>query len=427
MSMKRLYWKIVLIEGLSLALILGVTMLVLGLSHQAVEDQRQEGRKAAVEFLRIGLAGDLAREVPLANLERIASRLLKNDVRIVRTGAPGDVPPPNSIRFSQGGVSYSLLIAPPANHLDGRDILSFLAHDKSIGILLALAATLGLLAIPLARIVTGPLGQLRRDMRRFASGDLAHRTRVASGDEVGEVARDFNEMADSIQGLIRVGKEMTAHVSHELRSPLTRIDVARQMLEEQSADGALALLGSMRDDIAGMNELIDRILRLSRLELNESTPEPLCLAEIVGESLRRHQASLRAGGIALHTGLPERLPAAGVREDIACLVDNLIGNALKFTPRGGRIEIVLTGDDDRAALTISNDAEEPAVDPSRLAEPFQRGAVSESIPGSGLGLAIARKIVENHGGGMALSWREGTFSAAVTLPRRGKSAAEPPL
>lgn len=165
--------------------------------------------------------------------------------------------------------------------------------DKYAVSLLALATTLGLLAIPLARIVTKPLSELSGDMKRFASGDLAHRTKVESRDEVGDVAKDFNEMAESIQSLVRVGKEMTAHVSHELRNPLPRIDVTRQVLEEQLAGRPLALLGSMGEEIRGMDVLIDRILRLSRLELNQSPPAPLCYAEILQEAVRRHGPLLR--------------------------------------------------------------------------------------------------------------------------------------
>ncbi|QGY39541.1 HAMP domain-containing protein [Pseudodesulfovibrio cashew] len=415
--MKRLYWKIVVTEGVFLALVIGGVMWILALSHQADEFRREDERKAAIELLKIGLRNDLTREVPLANLEKVASRLFKSNVRIVKADAAGAETSPDAIHFNQDGVPYLLIMSDDAPHGDARGIVSFLTHSKYMGILLVLTMTLGLLAIPLARIVTRPLGRLRRDMRRFASGDLAHRTDVASGDEVGDVARDFNEMAESIQSLVHVGREMTAHVSHELRSPLTRIDVARQVLEEQVSGRPLALLDSIREEVEGMDALIDRILRLSRLELNDNTPAPVCLAELLGEALRRHQASFKANDVDLRAEVPRSLPGVGVKEDLACLVDNLLGNALKFTPRGGHIDVALNRDKDQAVLTVSNEAEKPAVDPARLTEPFQRGAASESVPGSGLGLAIAKRVVDNHGGEMALSWHRGVFSVVVSLPQ----------
>ena len=418
MKMKRLYWKIVLTEGIFLFLILAVAMWIIGMSHEDFKTRRQEDRTAAVELMEMALANDLAPELSLENLEKVASRLFKGDVRIVESDAPPDSSALETFHFSRGGTTYTLLITPFPDHKDGRGgFVSFLVHDKYGPILLILAMALGLLAVPLARIVTKPLGELRRDMRQFASGDLAHRTTVASKDEVGEVARDFNEMAESIQSLVRVGKEMTAHVSHELRSPLTRIDIARQVLEEQLAGKQLDLLDSMREEIEGMDGLIDKILRLSRLELNESAPEPLCFVEILQEAVRRHGPSFAAKDVRLQGNFPENLPGTGVKEDIVCLVDNLLSNALKFSSSGGNADVSLRERQGKVVLSVSNDAQEPSLSPNRLAEPFQRGGASESVPGSGLGLAIAQRIVENHGGSLSLSWSKGQFSAVVELPQ----------
>jgi len=415
--MKRLYWKIVLVEGVFLAVILGTAMWLMGVSHDEYEVQRMEDRAIAIQYLKTTLRKEVTPEVSLADLERVASRLLKSEVRIVGPDERDALPAQDRIDFTQAGKPYAMVILPPAHHKGERGRDGFFLVDDRYGVpLLVLAAALGLLAVPLARIVTRPLGELSRDMRRFASGDLAHRTRVASGDEVGDVAKDFNEMAESIQSLVRVGREMTAHVSHELRSPLTRIDVARQVLEERLAGKPLELLASMGEEIAGMDALIDRILRLSRLELDDGRPAPLCHAEILGEAVRRHNASFEAKGVALRSDAPDGLPGMGIREDIVCLVDNLLNNALKFTPPGGQAVVGLRRESGNAVLTVANDAEKPAIDPARLAEPFQRGGVSESAPGSGLGLAIVARIVENHAGGLSLSWSEGRFRVVVELP-----------
>ncbi|WP_320171668.1 HAMP domain-containing sensor histidine kinase [Maridesulfovibrio sp.] len=415
--MKRLYWKIVLTELVFMVLILAVAVWLIGMSHKDDEISRQDKRAAAVQLLNVALKNDLAHEVSLVGLEKLASRLFKGDVRIVESGKIGDADATDSIQFNQGGRAYALIIPGsdvPRNGKGG--FLFFPDHDKYGSVLLVLAAALALLAVPFARIVTGPLGELRHDMRLFASGDLAHRTKVTSQDEVGQVARDFNEMAESIQHLVRVGKEMTAHVSHELRSPLTRIDVARQVLEEQVSGKQLVLLDSMREEIEGMDALIERMLRFSRLELDKSTPEPLCFVDIFNELLRRHEPSFEAKGIHLHSVFPENLPGVGAAGDIGCLGDNLLGNALKFTPPGGNVEIYLGNEHGRIIISVTNDAEQPSVNMLRLTEAFQRGGASESIPGSGLGLAIVQRIVENHGGELLLSWSDGKFSVSVELP-----------
>jgi signal transduction histidine kinase len=415
--MNRLYWKIVLIEGLLLLLVIAVMMWTMALSHRAVESQRQQEKNAAVELLRIGLRNDLPKEVSLTSLENIASHIFKDHVQIVKSDSTETSQGLDVIHFRQNGIQYKLIVSHPPGHRDNHNGFAFLVYEKYVGILLFLAVALSLLAIPLARIVTKPLGKLKQDMRQFASGDLSHRTKVVSKDEVGDLARDFNEMADSIQSLVRVGKELTAHVSHELRSPLTRIDVARQFLEEHATGKQLELLSSMREEIEGMDALIDRILHLSRLDLNESKPAPLCFAEIINEVAHRYVDSFTARHIHLMNDCPTNLPGFGVREDIICLVDNILNNALKFTPAGGDVNISLHQKLDRILLSVSNDAPRPSLETARLTEPFQRGGASESIPGSGLGLAIAKRIVDNHNGFLSILWRNGKFTVAIELPQ----------
>ncbi len=119
------------------------------------------------------------------------------------------------------------------------------------------------------------------------------------------------------------------------------IDVARQILEEDAHEKQRMFLDSMREEIEGMDALIDRILRLSRLDLNESEPMPLCFVEILNDSLRRHADSFHAKNIHLVTNLPPNLPGVGVTEDIACLIENLLSNALKFTEAGGNAKLSL--------------------------------------------------------------------------------------
>ena len=415
--MKKLYWKIVLTEAIFLTLILGVTMWGMGKSHATYESRRQEDRLAAVQFMKVALKNDLPLEEPVAGFEKTASRMLKSEIKILKKGQPISFPVLDSIDFTQNGTPYTLYISNADTHKESRGIISFLTHEKYAGIMLALAAALGLLAIPLARIVTDPLARLGRDMRKFASGDLRHRAKVASKDEVGELAKDFNEMAGSIQNLVRTGKEMTAHVSHELRSPLTRMDVASQVLEEQEAGKPNPMLDCIREEIKGMDKLIDKILRLSRLDLNTSKPGDLCFVKLLNEIFKKHKASFAAKEIRLQKELPDSLTGKGVSEDIACVADNLLSNMLKFTPKGGLARISLSKHGKQVLITAYNNSKKPDIDPKRLMEPFQRGGASESVPGSGLGLAIIRKIVENHGGRMSVSWSDGEFAVRISLPQ----------
>jgi len=421
--MKRLYWKIVLTVGIALAGVLSASLVVMDIYRDRHEARERSEQAAALKFFEVMFQNGVAHDVSLEDLESHVEEMLHSRVRISKADREAAelepwTPPEDenrddrvarevSVHFTQGGTLYVMSI-----FLDPDDSV-----DLDLGLpLLATVAVLGLLAIPLAIWVSSPLRKLRNDIKQFASGDLAHRTDVSAKDEVGDLAQAFNLMAKSIQDMIRAGKDLTANVSHELRSPLTRIDLARQFLEEQANGRQLIHLESMREEIEGMNGLIDRILQLSRLDLGPTDPQGICLAKVLRSVTSRHGTSFEVNDIQLNVDAPETLSARGVEEDIVCLLENLLSNALKFTPHGGQVDVSMKQRGETAAIRVANDADQPAVEPKRLLEAFQRGGTSESIPGSGLGLTIAKRIAENHGGGMQASWANGKFTIKVTLP-----------
>lgn len=413
--MKRLYWKIVLTVGGALVIVLAVFWAVLDFSHDRHELRKRGERTAAIEFLKLALESGLSQGVSISDLEKFASSVVHGKVDISSVGVErldrgGEAPREETIiHFKQGKTPLVMTIFPSKGGKGPKFELGLT--------LLATVASLILFAIPLASLVSSPLQRLREDMKQFASGDLEHRTDVSSKDEVGDLATDFNVMAESIQSMVRAGKDLTANVSHELRSPLTRIDLARQFLEEQAGSSQLIHLESMREEIEEMNGLIDRILQLSRLDLGmEQQSKVMCFAKMVNQVVNRNEMSFEAKGIELKLDSPESLRGNGIYDELVCLVDNLLSNSLKFTPQGGRTTVLLQKQGEEVVIDVTNDALKSVLEPERLVEPFQRGGVSESIPGSGLGLAIVKKIAENHGGSLDVGWREGKFSVSVSLP-----------
>jgi two-component system OmpR family sensor kinase len=281
---------------------------------------------------------------------------------------------------------------------------------------LQLAAALGVLAlisIPVARSLARPVQDLAALTRAFGAGDLSRRSNSARSDEIGDLERAFDEMADRIGALRRSEKELLANVSHELRTPLARIRLALELVRGGDAARADSYLTDIEEDLAELEQLLDGILTAARLDLargdsGDTLPplkrEPVEGRKLIGAAEARFR--IRHPERKLTTALPAALPV--VNADLAMLrrvLDNLLDNAVKFSEPGDVIELEGASDSSQALVLRVRDhgigiAEE---DLARVFEPFFRGDRSRtrSTGGVGLGLAIARRIVEAHGGNIA--------------------------
>jgi signal transduction histidine kinase len=276
----------------------------------------------------------------------------------------------------------------------------------------------GVATQPLARRLSRPLERLTTAARRLGGGDLGARVALPTGrrqwwrrhspaDEIVELTGAFNEMAERVERLVRGQKELLANVSHELRSPLTRIRMGLALLPGDAASAAR--LGDVERDLAELERLIDDVLASARLE---STGLPARLGEV---DLRAMLAELaeRASHDPLVSGRLVRVePGAAltVVADEALLrraLRNLIENAAKY----GAPPIVLAADraGDRVSLSVTDAGPGiPAASRQRVLDPFTRldaartpGTVGPS--GFGLGLTLARQVAEVHGGTITIA------------------------
>ena len=288
--------------------------------------------------------------------------------------------------------------------------------------LLAIGGVVALLVIPISRLITRPVGRLEASALRIAQGDLTHRARLAGKDEIAELARSFNHMADRLAAMVRQGRELTAHLSHELRSPLARIRVAQQMLSdrlESSQDPALARhLESIRLEIEDMDHLIGRMLELSKLDLSPEPPrrEPLIVADLLEGLLERFRPGLEQKGLSPRPHLDPEMVVRGDPEALGSALANLLENALKYTPQGGWVAVDLKKAGDQVLIQVANSA--PPLSTQALEnifQPFVRGDKA-SEGGYGLGLAISRRIIEQHGGALTAANQAQGPVFTVTLP-----------
>ena len=288
--------------------------------------------------------------------------------------------------------------------------------------LVAIGIVIALLIIPVSRLITNPLKRVQNSALRIAEGDLSHRAVVKSKDEIGELGRAFNLMADHLERLIRGGRELTANISHELRSPLARIRVSEELLRERLERGdhkdLKRHLDDIQEDVLELDRLIGRILDLSKLDVQETglTLEPLDPVSLINELLERLRPVIKHKGLHLKKELSFDSRFLGDRDALRTAFSNILENAVKFTSEDGHVNVIMASEYDTLVIRVTNSFE--ALSPDDLTgifEPFYRTR-GDRGDGSGLGLAITKKLIERHGGSTeALNSAEG-LTIQVSLP-----------
>ena len=288
--------------------------------------------------------------------------------------------------------------------------------------LLIIGLMAALLIVPVSRIITNRLERLRQSAQTLAEGNLAHRAAIRGTDEIGELARAFNRMADKLEAMIVAGKELTANISHELRTPLTRIRIAEEMLREKLGPGVPHQerhLDAISEDIEELDRLIGRILELSKMDIQDAplTCTAFDPAELLQTLLQRFQAVCEHKGLAVTTELPGTSSFSGDKEALTTVFLNLLDNAVKFTPEKGRISLRLRPTAEALEISLTNTFERlPEEELTKIFDPFHRTRKSPAA-GSGLGLAIAKKIIERHGGRIGAYNVDEGLEIRIALPK----------
>jgi len=289
--------------------------------------------------------------------------------------------------------------------------------------LVAIGLIVALLILPIYRFISEPLGELRHAALGIAGGDLSCRASVKSKDEIGELAGAFNHMAETIERMVRTTKELTANVSHELRSPLARIRIAQELLLEKLHDPAREkkYLECIQEEIEEMDHLIGEILTLSKLDIQQAQgiSEDFDMQALASDLLGRFAPSIAHKHIRIAAELPQAaLTIHARREEIRTALANLLDNAVKFTPEEGEISLVAAKAPGFVKVIVMNTCEPIGEeDLKKIFDPFFRIRV-EAGRGTGLGLAITRKIVERHRGSLKATHTKGKLIMEMSLPER---------
>jgi signal transduction histidine kinase len=287
-----------------------------------------------------------------------------------------------------------------------------LAGAGGVALVAALVASL-LLARPLAR----PLRQMESATRAIATGDLSRRLPVTSHDEVGRLAASINHMAADLDRLEAARREFIAKISHDLRTPLTAIKGFIVNLQDSAPTEMQTSLASMDEQADRLIRLVNDLLALSRLQRGELRLRCAAtdLAAVARSAAELVEGRARRLGVALILDLPLDLPPISADADrLQQVVVNLLDNALKFTPAGGRVWLRILYDENAVDLVVADEGPGLGeVEKERVFEPYYRGPGG----GAGLGLTIAHEIVAAHGGQIWLEARpEGGTEAHFRLP-----------
>lgn len=282
---------------------------------------------------------------------------------------------------------------------------------------------LALLALLLSRNISRPLRQLSSITRRMAAGELDMRSPAALSqrrDELGELAREFDRMAAQLQRGQANQQQLLRDISHELRSPLTRLDVALELAREHAGDSPeLQRIGL---ETGRINALIDEILTLIRLQSSTSLQcEELELRTLLNAALEDARY-LAAGRIqfALHAAA-EPLYLLGDERLLGRALDNVLRNACQYAPDGSVVDVSLSATDLQLCIAIADSG--PGVDSAQLAQlfdPFYRTseARERASGGHGVGLAIVAGVIRAHGGEIeARQSNSGGLCIKMCLPR----------
>jgi len=346
------------------------------------------------------------------------------------TGAP-------VVRMERGRPLFAVPLEEfPGLVFAGR-ILNPFFESRSLPVLRLIAAALvaGLLSWFLAVRLAKPVRKLRGAVQRLAAGELGARAEHTAkrNDEIGQLAKDFNRMADRIEALLRGQRQLLADVSHELRSPLTRLGVGLELLRRRSASPDDEAFKRIETELGRIDNLIGSLLKLGRLEALEQ-PEKRTRIDLT--ALLRQicaDAAFEAAPIGkrIETDLCEGALLHADQALLRSAIENVIRNALRYTPQhtagqdGGKVRVSLFRvPETERPLHILVEDEGPGVPPGELETifiPFRRvERARERISaseGTGLGLAIAQRAATLHGGVISARNRpEGGLAVEIELP-----------
>jgi two-component system sensor histidine kinase CpxA len=338
------------------------------------------------------------------------SRVIQeNDRR--RFPFPFPFPRPTFARQTQDG-KYWFIVSPQKQSA----VLWFLQPEH-----LAVYGVVVLLCWLLAYSLTSPISKLQLAVEKFGRGDFSARAESKRRDEIGGLARTFNQMADRIQTLVTAERRLLMDISHELRSPLARLAVAVELA--RSGHDHDASLDRIQKEADRLNAMVGELLEITRAEGDpaQRKHEHVRLDELVEEIVEDCRLEAKANGADIQLEPPAGCYVDGDSELLRRAIENVVRNAVRYTASGQRVEVLLGFAGDHARVTVRDYGPGvPEASLPMLFEPFYRvdSDRKRNSGGVGLGLSIARRSVVIHSGTIRAENAGPGLRVEISLPAR---------
>jgi len=276
----------------------------------------------------------------------------------------------------------------------------------------------------LAWYFSRPIRLLRNAFDAAANGKLD--TRIAQSmrrrnDELADLGEDFDNMVERLQNLMESQRRLLHDVSHEVRSPLARLQAATDLIQQQP-ERAIELIPRLQRDTARIDTLVGELLTLARLDsgMVGITDETVDLCELVDQIANDARLEADAKHCRIDVSLPDSMLIKGSYELLYRAIENVVRNAVLHSPEGSRVSIVVTQDVSTQQAAIAVTDQGSGVPPSQLEsifQPFFRSATNSEKSGYGLGLAITQRVAQAHGGNIvAKNSTAGGLEMTISLP-----------
>jgi two-component system sensor histidine kinase ChvG len=364
----------------------------------------------------IGSSGPTGAEVPIHRRHEVLTALGGSRATATRYA----VDPPAVFLFLAEPVRHAGNVVSAVYVTRSTNPVLVEMHRVRRGLIKILIITLGLTAIvtlALSLSISRPLERLSRAARRITRGDLGVPVPLGGGGEISELAAEFDQMTRQLEARQRYISEFAADVAHELKSPLTSIRGAAELLAEGADDDLEArrrFLNNIRLDATRLDRLVSRLLELSRIDASEQLPQVVDLKALVTRAVARSEGPEAP----IELRYEATLSSIMAREaDLETALLNLLDNAQRFSPEGVGVSVVVTGPGPGDLFTIQVTDRGPGILPEHFPRVFERFFTTDAErDGTGLGLAIVKSVASAHGGQISFSSEPGCTCFSLQLP-----------
>ncbi len=320
--------------------------------------------------------------------------------------------------YREGHIAGVLTLAEPTVTID---TFLKLARPAFVRAGLLTITIVALLSLLLSYLLTRPIGRLARYADGIRLGKHPPFPKLGK-TEIADLGLALRRMQETLEGR-QYAEEYVQTLTHELKSPLSAIRGAAELLQEgMPPEQQVRFIANIRNESARIARIVDRMLELARLENRREKPEmeTVEVSAMVRTVAESHEPLLAGKGVRIDLDVPDRLPITGNAFLLHQALENLVQNAIEFSPAGGTVKVTAAADRDRVTLTVTDDG--PGIPDYALGRLFERfyslARPDTGKKGTGLGLNFVREVAKSHGGRIRVENRaEGGVIAELSLPR----------